>query len=120
MIGHSYSSMTSRKAKILYPTPGIHTQFHHSLLTTPLTHVHVGYTHTNTIHHTNVLLTIIQRSFPQVMDSQMNSELLDEILNEEMISLSAGESDEDIFGNDGFDSIIDESMNNPPKSNNQG
>ena len=38
----------------------------------------------------------------------MNSKHLDKILDEGMISLSGGESDDDVFGNEEFDSIIDE------------
>ena len=96
MTGPSYFSMASRKTKTMYQ---VSTQFHHSLLTTPLTHIQIPYTHTNAIHHTNVLFTIIQLNFPQVMDSQVN-ELLDEIHHEEMIFLSGGESDDNLFGND--------------------
>ena len=60
------------------------------------------------------------------MDSQMNSELLDSILGDDVISLSSGESDVDLLGPDlslGFEEdldttkpyfIIDKLMDGPP------
>ena len=47
------------------------------------------------------------------MDSQMHSELVDKILDEEMISLRGAVSVDDLFENDEFDSSIDELMDSP-------
>ena len=98
MTGPSFFAIVSRKTKTLHPTPGIYTQLHHSLLTTPLTHIYVSYIHTNTIHHTNVSFPIIRPNFRQVMDNQINSELLDKILDEEMILLNGDEPDDSLLG----------------------
>ena len=88
-------------------------------LYTLIFNTHVSYTHTNIIHHTNVLSTIIHPNFPQVMDSQMNSELLDKVLDEEIIFFSGSESEHDLFGNDEFDSIIKKLFDILPTHKNQ-
>ena len=74
---------------------------------------------------------MIHYNFPQVMGCQMNSELLNKILEEDIISLRGGESDHDLLG---FDleknlenncpplklySIIDELMDNPQTNHNK-
>ena len=70
-------------------------------------------------------LTIQPKKFLQVMDSQINSVLVNKMLEEDIISLSGGESDTDLLGSDfGRDakedritrpySIIDELMDGPP------
>ena len=98
MTGPSYFSTTSRKTKILYPTPGIYTSFpNDNPIHTHIHHIHTN-THTNTIHHTNVLFPIIRPNFGQVMDSQMNSELHDKILDELMVSLSGDQPDYSLLG----------------------
>ena len=40
----------------------------------------------------------MQPNFPQVIDRQMNTDLLNKIMDEEMISLSGGESNDDLLG----------------------
>lgn len=72
------------------------------------------YTYKNTIHHRNALFEIIQLNFSQVMNSHINSKLLDKILDEGKFSLSGGNLDAAIFGNDKFDFIIDKLMDSPP------
>ena len=86
------------------------------------------YTHTQTpftIRRLTIRL-FTQNFFLQVMDSQMNSELLNEMLEGNIISLSSGESNIDLLGPDfGLDpkeglnttkpySIIDELMDGSP------
>ena len=56
--------------------------------------------HTNTIYETKIYHIMIHLHFSQVMDSQIDSEILDNILENHIISLSGGESDIDLLGPD--------------------
>ena len=62
-------------------------------------HTHVD-THTDTIHQIKINCIVIHLFTSQVMDSQANSETFNNLLENDMISLSGGESDIDLLGSD--------------------
>ena len=61
------------------------------------THTHAD-THTNTIHQIKINCIVIHLFTSQVMDSQVDSETLNNLLENDMISLSGAESDIDLLG----------------------
>ena len=63
------------------------------------THIHAGI-HTDIIHQIKIDCIVIQLFTSQVMDSQVDSETLNNLLENDMISLSGGESDIDLMGSD--------------------
>ena len=95
----------------------------HSIQTHNYTHTH---THTHTIHQRKNNCIVIHFFASQVMDSQVDSETL---LQNDMISLSGGESDIDLLGSDPCIysqedmrttkpfSILDELLTSPPICN---
>ena len=94
------------------------------------THLHThADTHTNTIHQIKINCAVIHLFTSQVMDSQVDSGTLNNLLENDMISLSGGESTIDLLGSD-LDinsredrctikhfSIIDELLASPPIHN---
>ena len=94
------------------------------------THTHADtHTHTNTIHQIKINCIVIHLFTSQVMDSQLDSETLNNLLENDIISLSGGESDKDLLGSDPDTnsredirikkhfSILDELMASPPMHN---
>ena len=74
-------------------------------LTTYMHNIHIHtYTHTqahtDTIHQIKINCIVIHLFTSQVMDSQANSETFNNLLENDMISLSGGESDIDLLGSD--------------------
>ena len=65
------------------------------------THLHTHmqtHTHTNTIHQIKINCIVIHLFTSQVMDSQVDSETLNNLLENHMMPLSGGESDIDLLG----------------------
>ena len=62
-------------------------------------HTHMQ-THTHTIHQIKINRIVIHLLTSQVMDSQVDNEILNNLLENDMISLSGGESDIDFLGSD--------------------
>ena len=62
-------------------------------------HTHMQ-THTHTIHQIKINRIVIHLLNSQVMDSQVDNEILNNLLENDMISLSGGESDIDFLGSD--------------------
>ena len=96
------------------------------------THLHTHmqtHTHTNTIHQIKINCIVIHLFTSQVMDSQVDSETLNNLLENDIISLSGGESDKDLLGSDPDTnsredmrikkhfSILDELLASPPIHN---
>ena len=59
-------------------------------------------THTDTIHQIKINCIVIRLFTSQVMDSQVDSETLNNLLENDMISLNGGESDIDLLGSDPY------------------
>ena len=86
-------------------------------------------THTDTIHQIKINCIVIHLFTSQVMDSQVDSETLNNLLENDIISLSGGESDKDLLGSDPDTnsredmrikkhfSILDELLASPPIHN---
>ena len=65
------------------------------------THTHMqAHTHTDTINQIKINRIVIHLFTSQVIDSQVDSETLNNLLENDMISLSGGESDIDLLGSD--------------------
>ena len=91
-------------------------------------HTHAD-THTDTIHQIKINCIVIRLFTSQVMDSQVDSETLNNLLENDMISLSGGESDIDLLGSDPYTnsredmrtkkhfSVLDELLASPPIHN---
>ena len=94
------------------------------------THLHThADTHRDTIHQIKINCIVIHLFTSQVMDSQVDSETLNSLLENDIISLSGGESDKDLLGSDPdtnswedmcikkYFSILDELLASPPIHN---
>ena len=96
--------MVLRKTKVRQHTLNIQTKLHHLPHTTQHEYMHNIHTHmqthTHTIHQIKINRIVIHLLTSQVMDSQVDNEILNNLLENDMISLSGGESDIDFLGSD--------------------
>ena len=77
-----------------------YTHTHTHTHTTHTHNTHTQHTHTHTIPLIKINCIIIYFFTSQVMDSKADSEILNNLLEDDMISLSGGESDIDLLGPD--------------------